>query len=157
MICVVASRSRHLLMAFEPVILKLQLHMAANLRKEAEHRAPSQGVARHRRLLDAIATGDPHTVLDALGQPRRPHLHRISPPQAARVSHSGHSKPLMAQFPTTYQYKTGAKMPDLRHKSDLNIDSAGMGVLSAYSETVRALAPGKPGKPGNGRPALYAS
>src|SRR5690349_13178598 len=35
---------RHLLMAFEPVILKLQLHMAANLRREAEHRAPSQGV-----------------------------------------------------------------------------------------------------------------
>jgi DNA-binding FadR family transcriptional regulator len=53
-------------MAFEPVILKPQLHMAANLRKEAEHRAPSQSVARHRRLLDAIATGDPHTVLDAL-------------------------------------------------------------------------------------------
>jgi DNA-binding GntR family transcriptional regulator len=57
---------RHLLMAFEPVILKLQLHMAANLRKEAEHRPADEGVERHRRLLDAIAAGDQATVLDAL-------------------------------------------------------------------------------------------
>jgi DNA-binding GntR family transcriptional regulator len=57
---------RHLLMAFEPVILKLQLYMAANLRREAEHRAPSQGVERHRRLLDAVASGELPTVLDAL-------------------------------------------------------------------------------------------
>jgi DNA-binding GntR family transcriptional regulator len=57
---------RHLLMAFEPVILKLQLYMAANLRLEAEHRAASEGVGRHRRLLDAIGSGDPATALDAL-------------------------------------------------------------------------------------------
>ena len=57
---------RHLLIAFEPVILKLQLHMAANLRKESEHRAPAEGVERHRTLLDAIAAGDQATVLDAL-------------------------------------------------------------------------------------------
>jgi DNA-binding GntR family transcriptional regulator len=57
---------RHLLMAFEPVILKLQLLMATNLRLEAEQRDAAEGVARHRRLLDALATGDPATALDAL-------------------------------------------------------------------------------------------
>ncbi len=57
---------RHLLMAFEPVILKLQLYMAANLRREAERQAPAEGVQRHRRLLDAIAAGDLPTVLDEL-------------------------------------------------------------------------------------------
>ena len=53
-------------MAFEPVILKLQLLMATNLRLEAEHRDAAEGVARHRRLLDALATGDLATALDAL-------------------------------------------------------------------------------------------
>jgi DNA-binding GntR family transcriptional regulator len=57
---------RHLRQAFEPVILKLQLHMAANLRLEAEHRDAAEGVERHRRLLEAIATGDLGTVLGAL-------------------------------------------------------------------------------------------
>ncbi|MCW2914276.1 MAG: transcriptional regulator, GntR family [Actinomycetia bacterium] len=57
---------RHLLLAYEPVILKLQLYMAANLRREAEQRAPAEGVERHRRLFDAIASGDPGTALDAL-------------------------------------------------------------------------------------------
>jgi DNA-binding GntR family transcriptional regulator len=57
---------RQLLLAYEPVIFKLQLYMAANLRREAEQRAPSEGVARHRRLFDAIASGDPAIALDAL-------------------------------------------------------------------------------------------
>jgi DNA-binding GntR family transcriptional regulator len=57
---------RHLLMAFEPVILKLQLLMATNLRLEAEQRDAAEGVTRHRRLLDALATGDLATALDAL-------------------------------------------------------------------------------------------
>ncbi|MFF3440198.1 GntR family transcriptional regulator [Streptosporangium sp. NPDC002721] len=59
---------RQLLMAYEPVILKLQLYMAANLRREAEQRAPSEGVERHRRLFDAIASGDPATALEALSR-----------------------------------------------------------------------------------------
>jgi DNA-binding GntR family transcriptional regulator len=63
---VALAGQRQLLMAFEPVILKLQLYMAANLRREAEHRAPWEGVERHRRLLDAITTGDLPTVLAAL-------------------------------------------------------------------------------------------
>jgi DNA-binding GntR family transcriptional regulator len=40
--------------------------MAANLRLESEQRDADEGVARHRRLLDALATGDLQTVLDAL-------------------------------------------------------------------------------------------
>jgi DNA-binding GntR family transcriptional regulator len=63
---VALAGQRQLRMAFEPVILKLQLYMAANLRREAEHRAPSEGVERHRRLLEAIASGDLPTVLAEL-------------------------------------------------------------------------------------------
>jgi DNA-binding GntR family transcriptional regulator len=64
---VAMAGQRHLLQAFQPVILKLQLRMAVNLRLEAEHRADAtKGVARHRRLLDAIATGEVTTALEAL-------------------------------------------------------------------------------------------
>ncbi|MEW9532378.1 GntR family transcriptional regulator [Microbispora sp. NPDC049125] len=59
---------RQLLLAYEPVIMKLQLYMAANLRREAEQRAPSEGVQRHRRLFEAIASGDPATAVEALNR-----------------------------------------------------------------------------------------
>ncbi|MET8157609.1 GntR family transcriptional regulator [Sphaerisporangium sp. NPDC005289] len=57
---------RQLLLAYEPVVSKLQLYMAANLRREAEQRTPSEGVVRHRRLYEAVASGDPATVVAAL-------------------------------------------------------------------------------------------
>jgi len=57
---------RHLLMAFEPVILKLQLMMATNLRLEAEQQEAIEGVERHRRLLDALSAGGLPAVLEAL-------------------------------------------------------------------------------------------
>lgn len=57
---------RHLLLVYEPVILKLQLYMAANLRREAQMRTPQDGVRRHQRLLDAVAAGDVDEVLAAL-------------------------------------------------------------------------------------------
>ena len=63
---VALAGQRHLRQAFEPVILKLQLHMAANLRLEAEQRNATEGAERHRRLLKAIATGDQSTALEAL-------------------------------------------------------------------------------------------
>jgi DNA-binding GntR family transcriptional regulator len=63
---VALAGQRQLLLAFEPVILKLQLCMAANLRLEAEHRDAAEGAGRHRKLLDAIASGDLETVLAAL-------------------------------------------------------------------------------------------
>ena len=63
---VALAGQRHLMAAFRPVIMKLQLSMAANLRLEAEHRAADEGVERHRKLLDAIASGDLATVLATL-------------------------------------------------------------------------------------------
>lgn len=63
---VALAGQRHLLTAFEPVILKLQLLMATNLRLEAEERDSAEGVERHRRLLDALTTADLATALDAL-------------------------------------------------------------------------------------------
>ena len=57
---------RHLVRAYEPVLFKLQLYMAANLRREAEERDPAEGVDRHRRLFEAVASDDPATALDAL-------------------------------------------------------------------------------------------
>jgi DNA-binding GntR family transcriptional regulator len=57
---------RHLLLVYEPVILKLQLYMAANLRREAQVRTPQDGVRRHQRLFDAVAAGNVDAVLAAL-------------------------------------------------------------------------------------------
>ncbi|MGH3788391.1 MAG: GntR family transcriptional regulator [Pseudonocardiaceae bacterium] len=57
---------RHLLLVYEPVILKLQLYMAANLWREAQMRTPQDGVRRHQRLLDAVAASDVDEVLAAL-------------------------------------------------------------------------------------------
>jgi DNA-binding GntR family transcriptional regulator len=63
---VALAGQRHLTMAFEPVILKLQLLMATNLRLEAEQRDAAEGVERHRRLLDALGSGDPAAALAGL-------------------------------------------------------------------------------------------
>jgi DNA-binding GntR family transcriptional regulator len=57
---------RHLVQAYEPVLFKLQLYMAANLRREAEQRDPAEGVDRHRRLYEAVASDDPAKALEAL-------------------------------------------------------------------------------------------
>jgi DNA-binding GntR family transcriptional regulator len=57
---------RQLMLAYEPVILKLQLYMATNLRREAEVRTSDEGVQRHQRLFEAIVTGDPETVFSVL-------------------------------------------------------------------------------------------
>jgi DNA-binding GntR family transcriptional regulator len=57
---------RQLMLVYEPVILKLQLYMATNIRREAEERTPDEGVRRHQRLFEAVATGDPETALREL-------------------------------------------------------------------------------------------
>ncbi|GAA1843745.1 GntR family transcriptional regulator [Pseudonocardia ailaonensis] len=57
---------RHLLRAYEPIIMQLQLYMAANMRREAEQRSPAEGAHRHRHLYEAVASGDSGTVLAAL-------------------------------------------------------------------------------------------
>jgi DNA-binding GntR family transcriptional regulator len=55
---VALADSRQLLMTYEPVIMKLQLYMAANLRREADTTSPVEGVRRHRRLYEALMSGD---------------------------------------------------------------------------------------------------
>ena len=57
---------RHLLRVYEPIIMQLQLYMAANMRREAEQRSPAEGAHRHRHLFEAVASGDAATVLTAL-------------------------------------------------------------------------------------------
>lgn len=55
---VALADSRQLLIAYEPLIVKLQIYMAANLRREADTSSPAEGVRRHQRLLDAVLSGD---------------------------------------------------------------------------------------------------
>ncbi|TNM68293.1 GntR family transcriptional regulator [Streptomyces sp. NP160] len=58
--------NRQLELALAPVLLKLQLPMAVNLRREAQAASPERGLARHHALLDALETDDPQRVLAAL-------------------------------------------------------------------------------------------
>lgn len=57
---------QHLLRAYEPVLLQLELYMATNLRREAQARSPAEGALRHRRLHDAVLVGDADQVLAEL-------------------------------------------------------------------------------------------
>ncbi|TQM62375.1 GntR family transcriptional regulator [Humibacillus xanthopallidus] len=63
---VALAGNRQLLVTYEPVIVKLQLYMAANLRLEADTSSPIEGVRRHERLLDALLEGDPVRIGDEL-------------------------------------------------------------------------------------------
>ncbi|GAA4329831.1 GntR family transcriptional regulator [Klenkia terrae] len=58
--------NRQLELALAPVLLKLQLPMAVNLRRESERRDPGQGLLRHQALLAALETEDVGVVLRAL-------------------------------------------------------------------------------------------
>jgi DNA-binding GntR family transcriptional regulator len=57
---------RQLLQAYEPILLRLQMHMALNLRRESEIAAPLDGIRRHAVLLEAVETNHLSTVLAAL-------------------------------------------------------------------------------------------
>ena len=57
--------NRQLDIALEPILLKLQLPMAMNLREEARHHRASDGIDRHRAILTALETNDAQTVIDA--------------------------------------------------------------------------------------------
>jgi DNA-binding GntR family transcriptional regulator len=63
---VALAGQRQLMLTYEPILLKLQLHMAMNLRREAETAQPLDGVRRHALLLEAVETDDPATVLSVL-------------------------------------------------------------------------------------------
>lgn len=58
----------HLRSAYEPVVAKLQLYMATNLQREATERSPVEGLHRHRRLRDALATRDLDVALRELSE-----------------------------------------------------------------------------------------
>ena len=63
---VALSGQRQLILAYEPILLKLQMHMALNLRRETEVATPQDGVRRHAALLEAVASNDVRTALAAL-------------------------------------------------------------------------------------------
>ena len=64
---VALAGQRQLRLAYEPVLVRLQLHMAMNLRREEEVVASSDdGVRRHTVLLAAVESDDAATVLKAL-------------------------------------------------------------------------------------------
>lgn len=58
--------NRQLDIALEPILLKLQLPMAMNMREEARHHRGSDGIDRHRAILTALETNDATTVITAL-------------------------------------------------------------------------------------------
>jgi len=58
--------NRQLELALEPILVKLQLPMAVNLRREAELHSPDQGLERHAAILTALESDDAATVLEAL-------------------------------------------------------------------------------------------
>lgn len=53
-------------LAIEPILLKLQLPMARNLRTEARRRDADDGIRRHEAIVDALASNDRDTILAAL-------------------------------------------------------------------------------------------
>jgi DNA-binding GntR family transcriptional regulator len=63
---VALARQRQLSLVYEPVLLKLQLYMAVNLRREAELADPADGVRRHERLFATVLSGDTYAVLRQL-------------------------------------------------------------------------------------------
>lgn len=64
---VALAGNRQLDIALAPVLLKLQLPMAKNLRVEARNRHSARdGIARHEELLAALETNDPAVVVQAL-------------------------------------------------------------------------------------------
>jgi DNA-binding GntR family transcriptional regulator len=63
---VALAGNRQLTALYESVLVRLQLYMAVNLRREAEVARPADGVHRHERLLAAVRTGDPETIRSAL-------------------------------------------------------------------------------------------
>lgn len=58
--------NRQLDIALEPILLKLQLPMAVNLREEARHHHASDGLERHEAILVALESNDPAVVVAAM-------------------------------------------------------------------------------------------
>jgi DNA-binding GntR family transcriptional regulator len=67
--------NRQLDVALQPILLKLQLPMAMNLREEARHHRARDGIERHQAILSALETNDPGVVIEALRD--HGHLHYL--------------------------------------------------------------------------------
>ncbi|MCZ7420190.1 MULTISPECIES: GntR family transcriptional regulator [unclassified Micromonospora] len=65
---VALAGNRQLSAVYDSILVKLQLYMAINLRREAEVAQPQDGVHRHERLFEAVAAGDPELVLAVLSE-----------------------------------------------------------------------------------------
>ncbi|HLS78737.1 MAG TPA: GntR family transcriptional regulator [Nocardia sp.] len=66
-LAVVALAGNHQLnLAYAPILLKLQLPMARNLREEARLAARRNGIRRHAELLESLETNDPEIACAAL-------------------------------------------------------------------------------------------
>ncbi|MGW5560145.1 GntR family transcriptional regulator [Micromonospora sp. NPDC003944] len=63
---VALAGNRQLSAVYGSILVKLQLYMAVNLRREAEMAQPLDGVHRHERLYEAVVGGDPEEVLTVL-------------------------------------------------------------------------------------------
>ncbi|CAN5223604.1 hypothetical protein BH09ACT8_BH09ACT8_24350 [soil metagenome] len=58
--------NRQLNIALEPILLKLQLPMAVNLREEARHQHGSDGIERHQSILKALEANEAAAALTAM-------------------------------------------------------------------------------------------
>jgi DNA-binding GntR family transcriptional regulator len=58
--------NRQLNIALAPILVKLQLPMAVNLREEARHQHGSDGIERHHGILKALETNDSAVVVAAM-------------------------------------------------------------------------------------------
>ncbi|HTJ33236.1 MAG TPA: GntR family transcriptional regulator [Dactylosporangium sp.] len=65
---VALAGNRQLTSVYESILVKIQLYMAMNLRREAEVARPHDGVHRHERLFDAVSARDADAVLAALNE-----------------------------------------------------------------------------------------
>lgn len=63
---VALAGNRQLTAIYESVLVKIQLYMAINLRREAQLAPELDGVHRHERLFEAVSAGDVATILTAL-------------------------------------------------------------------------------------------
>lgn len=58
--------NRQLVALYESILVRIQLYMAVNMRREAEVARAEDGVHRHERLLEAAERGDAEEILAAL-------------------------------------------------------------------------------------------
>ena len=58
--------NRQLVGLYESILVRIQLYMAVNMRREAEVARAENGVHRHERLLAAIEQGDPNRIMSEL-------------------------------------------------------------------------------------------